>query len=403
MSQLPKPTVLVLVGHYLPGFKAGGIPRSVENLVNHLHDEFRFLIVTRDRDFGDTSPYPDVPPGAWHSVGNAAVYYLTLQKQTLGALSRLIGDTDHDLIYLNSCFDPLTVKVLLNARRGSVGGRPIVLAPRGEFSWASFKIKYFKKLLFVGLARLIGLHRSVVWHAASEIEAHEIIGVMKVRRAAIQVAIDLPTVASDGVIVDVRSNDDGMRDRLHIVFLSRISPEKNLDLALQILGRVRARVVFDIVGPLENAVYWAKCEQLLKELPSNVEVRVRGAVLPHQVLPMLEKYDLLLFPSGGESYGHVIAEALTVGTSVLISTETPWRDLETKGLGWDLPLADPDAFVRAIEQYSALSHEERLGRRRRVKERALRMLADPSLQAPSRQIFRTAIAKQRSVDRHKPV
>jgi len=55
---MDKPRILVVTGHYLPGFKAGGPLRSVANLVNCLRDEFEFLILTSDRDLGDTEAYP---------------------------------------------------------------------------------------------------------------------------------------------------------------------------------------------------------------------------------------------------------------------------------------------------------------------------------------------------------
>jgi glycosyltransferase involved in cell wall biosynthesis len=68
----------------------------------------------------------------------------------------------------------------------------------------------------------------------------------------------------------------------------------------------------------------------------------------------LARYDMVFFPSGGESCGHVITEALAVGTPVLTSTDTPWRELEKKGLGWDLSLDDPAAFVRCLEEFVEL-------------------------------------------------
>ena len=55
-----KTKVLVFVGHYLPGFKSGGILRSVENSINYLCDEFDFFIVTRNHDIGDTTPYLNI-------------------------------------------------------------------------------------------------------------------------------------------------------------------------------------------------------------------------------------------------------------------------------------------------------------------------------------------------------
>lgn len=64
----------------------------------------------------------------------------------------------------------------------------------------------------------------------------------------------------------------------------------------------------------------------------------------------LSAYDLFLLPTLGENYGHVIHEALLAGCPVLISNRTPWRNLEALGIGWDLPLEDPEQF-RTVLQY----------------------------------------------------
>ncbi len=49
-------TILAFIGHYLPGYKAGGPIRTLENMVDALGDEFEFRIVTSDRDLGDGDP-----------------------------------------------------------------------------------------------------------------------------------------------------------------------------------------------------------------------------------------------------------------------------------------------------------------------------------------------------------
>ncbi|MBK8032150.1 MAG: hypothetical protein IPK17_22260 [Chloroflexi bacterium] len=74
---MAKPTILILIGHYLPGTLTGGPVRSVANLVDWLGDEFDFRILTADRDQGDSAPYPQVRAGEWYSVGKAHVRYLT--------------------------------------------------------------------------------------------------------------------------------------------------------------------------------------------------------------------------------------------------------------------------------------------------------------------------------------
>lgn len=396
MSAAAKPVVLMVVGHYLPGFKAGGILSCVVNMVNHLHREFQFLIVTRDRDLGDDAPYPDIKPHTWQKVGNARVYYLPPGAESLGDVRRIVQETPHDLIYLNSFFEPLIVKVLFNRKLGRINRTPIVLTPHGEFAWASLRQKYPKKTLFIRLARLFGLYVPVTWHATGTLEAEDIMKVMNIRRQSIHIALQLPPIFEDGTgdasaPVPVRGVDG-----IHVVFLSRISPEKNLDFALKVLNRVRAKVTFDIIGPIENTAYWNECQQLLRELPAHVTARSLGPIKPSEVMKTLSQYDLLLFPSGGEGYGNVIVESLINGTQVLISTNTPWRNLEAKGLGWDLPLEDINSFVRVVDEVGSASEKARLQRRKTVKENMRQFLSDSTTVADVRQLFNAAISPNES-------
>lgn len=390
MSDSRKPIVLAFVGYYLPGFKAGGILRSMENMVNHLHGEFQFKIVTRDRDLGDEEPYRGIKRDEWQAVGNASVYYVSPPRESSGALSRLVRETPHHVLYLNSFFEPLTIGVLLNRRLGRIGRKPAVLAPRGEFAWPSLRLKYPKKAAWLQLAKLIGLYSPVMWHASSAFEAGDVRRVMKVQEESIRIALDLPTLSNLTAAPAVDAAAAGTADGVRVVYLSRIAPEKNLHVALKILARVRARVAFDIIGPIEDVPYWNDCQRLLRDIPQNVTVRSLGMVKPADVSDTLSRYDLLLLPSGAENYGHVIAEALSVGTRVLIGDNTPWREMEARGLGWDLPLADKDKFAHLIDATAALSDGERARSRQAVTARMKEFFSESAALRDNRHLLYSA-------------
>jgi glycosyltransferase involved in cell wall biosynthesis len=42
---------------------------------------------------------------------------------------------------------------------------------------------------------------------------------------------------------------------------------------------------------------------------------------------------------------------------VLISDQTPWLGLVSRGAGWDLPLGRPDVFRQAIEEAALFDQE----------------------------------------------
>ena len=83
--------------------------------------------------------------------------------------------------------------------------------------------------------------------------------------------------------------------------------------------------------------------------------------MPNAEVPIaLASHDALLLPSMSENFGHAIFESLAAGTPVIIGDRTPWRGLQAKRAGFDLPVADLDAFAAAIRQMAGLSDTERL-------------------------------------------
>ena len=387
MKDFSRPVILTFINNYLPGYKAGGIPRSMINAVENLSDYVDFRIVTRDRDLGDTKPYSTINYDQWQPVGSASVFYLSPATSSFRHIKNLISDSYHDVLYLNSFFDTFTIKVLLIRKFGGITFKPVIVAPRGEFSSAALKLKFIRKFIFIRLVRLTGLYYNVTWHASSELEERDIKRCMKIKNSSIHNAMDLPTraVLNDSNVHDTKASD--FFEGLKMVFVSRISRVKNLEYALQILSKVTAKVLFDIYGPLEDLKYWKECQGIIDGLPANVKVNYMGIVNPSQVVQIFSYYDLFLFPSGGENYGHVIAESLTSGTPVLISNKTPWKNLQDENLGWDISLDQMDRFVEIIEYYARISPGERSQKRRSIKGKIEGYLLDPAVLEANRQLF----------------
>lgn len=365
------------------------------NTVDHLCDEFEFRIVTRDRDLGDDQPYPGIPLEQWQEVGNAMVYYLPPQSETTGDILRLITETPHHILYLNSFFDPFTIKALVNRRLHRAAFRPVVVAPWGEFSWANLKQKYLKKFLFIHVARLVGLYNNVTWRASSEFEKSDIMRGMKIKSDAIQIADDFPLKKIPDIAPDLNFKPSTDREGLRLVFFARISREKNLDYALRVLRKVKARVIFDIYGTTENEEYWQECQELINQLPPNVTVTFLGSVRPTNggIVHIFSKYDLFLYPTGGDAYAHVISECLISGTPVLVSTETPWRNLQAEGLGWDVDLVQMDSFVEIIERLAVSSDDELVRMRATVRASIVKRLSNPHVLETNRQLFKGQLVR----------
>jgi len=381
-----KSKILIFVGYYLPGYKAGGPLRTIANMVEHLSDDFEFWIVTRDHDLGDNVPYSDIIVNEWNNVGNARVFYASTDWLSLSGIIDIINSTPSDLIYLNSFFDPVfTLKPLLARRLGRLKNILFVLAPRGEFSVSALRLKSLKKKVYIRTVKLLGLYDNIYWHASSIHEAEDIKREFALKDDSIVTALDLPAKTSQDDFADSRLEVD--QKELRIVFLSRISPMKNLNYALRVLKSVTVLVKFDIYGPIEDKEYWKLCEKLILGLPINIIVKHFGSVYPNDVAKIFSKYDLFLFPTRGENYGHVIAESLSVGTPVLISDQTPWKNLENDGLGWDISLDDMSDFIKIIETMSLRTFDEKYQERQHICQKVLERLTSPELLEANQQVF----------------
>ncbi len=371
--------------YYLPGYRSGGPIRTLTNLVERLGEEFRFKIVASDRDVFDKFPYGEVKTDTWNRVGKADVFYCSPRNQTLGALLRLINHTPHDVIYLHSFFGwDFMIKPLILRKFNLIAKKPTVLDPHGEFSEGALRLKGWLKKPYAQVARFLGLYDEIIWQATSEYEVADMKRVLGRVAARIVVAPDLlPELRTD----EVFNRAVGKSAPLKILFLSRVSPKKNLDGALRIFREVNDRVDFSVVGPVDDERYWQNCQTLIRKLPRHVRVHYRGAVAPSLVSRVMAEHDLLFLPTHGENFGYVIAEALSVGTPVLISDLTPWRNLEEKGIGWDLPLDNPTAFAQEIDHCARMRPEEYMVWRRAILDKAAVLLSQDEAIEQNRQLF----------------
>ena len=394
LKESAKLIVLTFVSHYLPGYKSGGPLRTILNMVDRLDVDLSFWIVTRDRDLGDDSQYAGILPNQWQSVGGAMVYYLSPENCTVKGFADLIAKTNHDIIYLNSYFEYcFTIKPLLARKFGWLPQKPVIIAPRGEFSAGAIRLKYCKKMVYIQLAKRLRLYADVTWHASSEFESMDIQRIIGVTRESIHVAVDMPRAVLPTVQINNGSKIVSVENSLRVVFVSRISPKKNLSYALNMLANVKDKILYDIYGPIEDISYWKKCEYLISKLPSNVEVQYKGCLHPDEVAKTFSCYDLFYFPTLGENYGHVIAESLSVGTPVLISDQTPWRNLPSNRFGWDLALDDMPAFEKTLHDCAGLSEEDKLMWRNDILINFQKYMKESTVLNDNRELFIRTIQK----------
>jgi glycosyltransferase involved in cell wall biosynthesis len=383
---MSRPRILIPMRHYEPAFRHGGPIRSVTNLVAALHEKFEFKIICLGRDFGETSRLDGIEEDVWLSRKGAQVCYLRGGLWTPFKLVKTIRSTDYDVVYLNSFFEPLfsTLPALLMKIR-LLKRTPLVMAPRGEFSPRALELRSTKKALFVRLQSFAGLYAEACWQATTEREAEDIRKALgyKVR---VQIAPNLSAQAPSLP----RKRNEKSPGRLKIVFLSRISPMKNLLTLIRAAGRLRGNVHLDIWGPISDPKHWQQCQQELALLPSNVLATYHGECAHESVADVLGQADVFVLPTLGENYGHVIYEALSAGCPVILSDKTPWRNLAEAGVGFDVSLANIDGFVRSMQAMLAMNANEYGAYAERCRNFAVRHSCSKAEIEASRRLFNNA-------------
>jgi len=394
-----KPIILIFAPFYLPGYRGGGPIRTIANMVARLGDEFDFRIITTDRDLGDKNAYSNVQIDAWNAIGNGSVFYASTTMRSLFGLKKLIQETPHDLLYLNSFFNPRFALWPVFVRWLRVSPRrPLILAPRGEFSAGALHIKSWKKKPFIQLAKICGIFSGINWHASTEEEASDIRRSFPMKDGRVYIACNIAT--ADNFLQDMHptfeETDSGLLEpALRVCFLSRIAAMKNLDYALEVFAHVQSSIDFKIYGPKEDPAYWEKCHTLIERLPSNIKVTYCGSVDHSNVKKIIGANDIFFVPSRGENFGHVFMESLSAGVPILVSDQTPWRDLENKGLGWDIPLNQPKSFVDVIEKVAQLSSKDRVKMKLNCINFARNKAEDPFAIELNRHLFLDVLALAR--------
>lgn len=347
--------VLCVVDYYLPGFKGGGPLRTIANMRPMLAGEVELAVFTRDRDLGADTPYDNVAADCWTQTASGPVYYAGLDMFGVQGLQQAMTGRDFDLLYLNSFFGPrssIWPYLWLHRAHPEL---PILLAPRGEFSPGALALKRTKKRAYLALVRALGLYRDVHWHASTEAEKNDILREFP-QATAVHLAED-PVHLEAELPAPVASGPD-RNGRLRIVFISRISPMKNLDGLLRLLATLSLPIELDIFGPIEDRAYWASCNALILKMPPQIRVSWKGELEPDAVSPTFANYDLFAFPTHGENFGHVIFEALRAGTPVLISDRTPWKT-DGSGAITAVDLDDTESWRAQLQQAADRTDSEK--------------------------------------------
>lgn len=352
---LPKSQIALFIDWYIPAYKAGGPVKSIANLVALLKHKADFYIITGDRDEGDIIPFNNVVLNKWHSNDGYNVIYLAKEKQTINEYTSILKTINPHLVYINGIFSKnFSIKPLLVSNKLKV---KTIIAPRGMLGAGALTIKPFKKEVFLKIFNFLKLYKNVAWHATDQTEKNEIN--KKIQNYSNVFVIPNMPVKPRLNILDTKIKNE---NKLKIVYISRISKKKNLNFILEILNEENTlhNIELDIWGPIEDEAYFDKSNRLIENINNDNlnKVSYKGDLKWNEIESCLMNYDFFILPTLHENFGHSIFESIAVGVPILISDNTPWRNLQSNKIGWDLNLNNRADWIKALLYALKMKNEE---------------------------------------------
>lgn len=347
MTSAEKKTLVIFTDWYVPGFRAGGPIRSVHNIARLLSEDYNIKIVTRNTDYGSSEPYPGITPDEWLQVDGHEVMYLSEQNTGFKTIRKLCKASAGNSMLINGLFS-FYFSILPMFLRFTDNTQVTLIAVRGMLHRSALAVKPFKKQLFIAFARGLGLFKNFTLMASSEYEKDEI--QKSLGKQNIRIVPNVPEVPE----ATLRQRKFKANGILSIVFLGRISPEKNPIALAKALNTIKFGLSVKFIGSNIDINYSNQFESVLKNLPDNIVVERINEMPNEAVKRVLSETDVMVLPSHGENFGHAIYESFAACVPVIIGNNTPWKDIEEKKAGIEVVPDDIDAISQAIKRFNEM-------------------------------------------------
>ncbi len=262
-----------------------------------------------------------------------------------------------DIVYIQYLFH---YTVLFSLLFSVFQKKKIVVCPRGSFSFFTLNNKFILiKLLWLNFFVRPFL-KKIIWQACSYLEEKDILN--KFPNADVKVindGIDYEAFQNSILVSrnELLNKFTGItfNDVSNIFFsMGRLHKIKGFDVLIDAFNLLLEKDKYAklIIAGADDGV-WRKLKNQINELNLGSSVFLIGAVNFDDKKLLFNNCDYFTLASEFESFGIVIAEALSCGKPVVISNKTPWKDIQINNCGI---LADneknsfSDAFSKIINE-----------------------------------------------------
>jgi len=331
--------VLMIADWFPPAYRAGGPIRSCDNLVQSVSPFCDMRIITSNKDLGGIEL--NVRPNAWIKYENASVRYASTSISFVLQIMRQMLLWKPSKIHLNGVFSPKASVFPLLLALFTFKRKSVIMSLRGMLMPSTLFIKSKKKQLYLSIAKRIGLFTNLTLHTTNDSE-----------RVAGQAVIPDSTYVTIPNLPNLRQVTTGEHEKrvgdADLIIIGRVHTIKNIHLLPECLKQCSGTTRTTLIGHLEDKLYLDQIVSAFCEL-DNHQFNYGGEVPAEEIPKIIEQNHALFLPSQSENYGHAIVETLKCARPVIISTNTPWRNLQSVGAGFDCPLDKPEYFASALQ------------------------------------------------------
>ena len=343
-----KPKVLLLTDWFTPAYRAGGPIKSCDNIVKTLGSHVDIRVLTSINDLGDVRL--DVPKNKWVPYHESKVYYASNFFSYSLAVVKQILLWNPSKIHINgvfsiksSIFPLLTAKIFGKRKK-------IIVSLRGMLMPSALHIKARKKRIYLTIAKTLGLFKRITVHTTNEDELN--LSKNTLRHFNNVTIPNLPELLAS--TASARFKESGTLD---IVIVGRVHQIKNIHLLPKFLQLVTGTIRTTLIGHLEDTMYLEAITKSFENLPQH-DFRYLGEVNGNKVKEIIKQNHVLFLASKSENYGHAIVESLSLNRPVIISSATPWHELEFYSAGYNYNIDEEDKFVFALQKMVDCSNTE---------------------------------------------
>jgi CO dehydrogenase/acetyl-CoA synthase epsilon subunit len=334
---MKRPRVLMLTNYYLPCKNSGGPVITMQNIVKTFYRRVDFSFCCLNHDMNSKIEY-DLDTDVF--LDKETYHIMYIRKYTKTFLKHIINDNNFDIICCFGLYSYYTRIIISNLK--CFRKSKIVIFPMGSFSQSAIDYKKLKKELFFLLYRKKLLKENIFWSFTDETEFK--FAKNKLVKIQEKNSYMCPDLVAD-LPIDNSTNNNG------IIFISRIMEIKGLYESIKYLKSILYDDTFDIFGPIEDELYWKKCKAELSN--SNIKWKYKGVLEHDQIIETFSKYNVFLFFTKGENFGHIVFESLCGGCVPIVPKgKTIWDSALLK-------IPNYDNMQKDLNEYLCLNKNEK--------------------------------------------